>query len=82
MNEIRTGRLIGVEQGYVVMLSTIRVSRATSLPEILTRLWRDVSPAMISTADFGTSNNSARNTRQSLLAAPSTGGEVSRIFRA
>src|SRR6185369_2577156 len=37
---------------------------------------------MISTADLGTLNNSARNSRQSLLAAPSTGGDVSRIFSA
>ena len=64
------------------MLSTICWSLPVSPAVILTRLWREVTPEMISTADFGTWNRSARNSRQSLLAAPSTGGDVRRIFRA
>src|SRR5664279_6602992 len=65
-----------------MIFSTNRRSFSGSALAILTRLWRDVSPEMISTADLGTSSRSARNSRHSLLAAPSTGGDVSLILRA
>lgn len=49
-------------------------------PLIRSRLWREVSPAIMVIDDFGTLSCFARNSRQHWLAAPSTGGEVRRNF--
>ncbi len=43
-------------------------------------LCRDFSPAIMTTFDFATPRSLAKNSTQSLLAAPSTGGEVSRTL--
>ncbi|HEV7701666.1 MAG TPA: hypothetical protein VGO43_15655 [Pyrinomonadaceae bacterium] len=44
-------------------------------------LFLDVSPEIIATSRFATENVFASNLINSMFAAPSTGGEVSRIFK-
>jgi len=64
------------------MLVIILSSCSGSAPVIRTLLCREVSPETSSTEDFDTPKSFARNSQQSLLAAPSTGGEVSLILSA